>query len=251
MIALLRALAALATLSFPAAAADPALSASSLGDDITKFVIEHPQAALKQVVDFANRREQEVGMNFQFDAQTDEKTVSLEAGGRQLSAEIGDEGACGERFVTVPALRVTASKIEMPGAGRPVVAQRPPSLRLDKMWVLTQDLKSVLAETEVPNQTWPHAVTTAGSVLLELPLGGGAGEWWARLQSKSKYFQGDTPYLLFEMVGGAPHFTDDERYYQPDSEPISNAPKDPKNAYATYLKFKSTHLVVRFSAPCT
>ena len=251
MIALFGALAALAALSFPAAAAGPALSASPLGEDVTKFVIEHPQATLKEVVDFANRREQEVGMNFQFDSRTDGKTVSLDAGGRQLSAEVSDEGACGERFVTVPAVRVTTSRIEMPGAGRPVVAQRPPSLRLDKMWVLTQDLKTVLAETEVPNQTWPHGVTSGGAVLLELPLGGGAGEWWARLQSKSKYFQGDTPYLLFEMAGGAPHFTDDERTYQPDSEPVANAPTDPKNAYSTYLKFKSTHLVVRFSAPCT
>jgi len=237
------------------AATANSLSASPLSQDITRFVMEHPEASLRKVVEFANQRLQEVGMNFLFDAHTDpkDKAVSISAGGRELSADVSEEGACGERFASIPAVRVTKSRIDLPQNGKIVAAQRPASLRLDSMQVLSPDLQSVLADVEVPSETFPHGVTAAGSILLELPLGSGAAEWWShrRAESKAKYFEGESPYLLFEMVAGAPRFAQNEALYVPDTEPLANGPKDPKNAYARYWKSKTTHLVVRFSAPCT
>ena len=237
------------------AAPAASLSASPLSQDVTRFLIEHPETGLRKAVEFANQRLQEVGMNFQFDAHADpkDKSVSISAGGKELSAEISDEGACGERFVSIPAVRVTKARIDLPQNGKIVAAQRTASLHLDSMQVLSPDLRSVLADVEVPSETFPHGITTAGSILLELPLGSGAAEWWSRRrqESKLKYFAGDMPYLLFEMIGGAPRFDPDEKHYLADTEPLANAPKDAKNAYARYWKSKTSHLVVRFSAPCT
>lgn len=242
---------ALPSISF--AAKPNSLERSPLAEDITKFVIAHPEASLQKTVEYANLRLQDVGMNFDFDARIDAKddSVQIDAEGRATSASVEEEGECGERFVPIAAVRITKSTIELPRNGKVVVARRPASLKLDSMQVMSPDLQNVIADVEVPSQAFPRGVTTAGAILLDFPLGGGAQEWWSRLQAKSKYFQGDAPYLIYEMVGGAPRFMDDERLYVNDSEPVSNASTDPKNAYVRYLKFKSTHLVVRFSAPCT
>ena len=146
-------------------------------------------------------------------------------------------GMCGECFLPVPALRVTAGEMTVVADGVTYTLKRPAAFALDEAQLVGSDLKTVLRTWQIPFQTIPVGVSPDGrSLYLDFYEDTGLDE------------------LVLEVSDeGRPRFRVRREVVSAEGESVEEHPTDPLNAYLSFLRFRSggrTH-VVRFSGPCT
>ena len=146
------------------------------------------------------------------------------------------DGPCGECFSSIPALRVTKTEMEIFSGGRHLHLERPPTFYLDQAELVDRSMKRVLRAWQLPYQTAPLGISEDGTRLY-IPLENGPGSLVLEIAEDGK--------VQFRSRAAIP--------LKDEGETIENAPRDRKNAYLGFKRFKAggQTFIVKFSWPCT
>ncbi|HEX6622427.1 MAG TPA: hypothetical protein VF064_01850 [Pyrinomonadaceae bacterium] len=248
----------------PAAAARtngvPRLRPSNILDDLRKRAEGQPRPAPRELAAHANDLLARKGFDYRFDAcemfasakpverdETEQPATVVypyrltreDGGGPILFHLVGeaDGSMCGECYFPLPALRVTKREMFVVADGVRYRLRRPTGFMLDEAHLVDSTLRRVLRTWQMPFQTIPAGISPDGKLLyLSFYDDTGLGD------------------LVLEVSeGGTPRFAVRKDVIEGEGEWIEDHPKDPKNAYLSFMRFRSggrSH-VVRFSGPCT
>lgn len=161
--------------------------------------------------------------------------------GRKTSFQftIGDvnEALCSECWTSIPILQITNKEMTLIAEGERYRVRRPSSFYLDDVQLVDETLKKVLRTWQLPYQAMPTGISADGTKLYV------------------NFYNGlGLDHLVLEVSeNGPPQFRD--RAVIKSSEPklLENHPKDPNNAYLSYMSLRVGEKIYRlkFSAPCT
>ena len=166
--------------------------------------------------------------------------MTLTDGGKtSFRFTIGDsnEALCGECWTSIPILQITNKEMTLIAEGERYRVRRPSSFYLDDVQLVDETLKKVLRTWQLPYQAMPTGISADGTKLY-VNFYNGSG----------------LDHLVLEVSeNGPPQFRD--RAVIKSSEPklLENHPKDPKNAYLSFMSFRVGEKIYRlkFFAPCT
>lgn len=164
--------------------------------------------------------------------------MTLTNGGKTpFQFTIGDEGLCGECWTSIPILQITNKEMTLIAEGERYRVRRPSSFYLDDVQLVDETLKKVLRTWQLPSQAMPTGISADGTKLYV-----------------NFYNELGLDHLVLEVSeSGPPQFRD--RAVIKSSEPklIENHPKDPNNAYLSFMSLRAGEKIYRlkFSAPCT
>lgn len=257
------ALAGLVITAGPAVAQhEEVLQESSFDTVLAEYVTSHPGASLSDVASFASARVLEHGLDYVFDlagGSSGEKLV-LEAGERRLVAAIpnqGELGACGEHWLSIPAVHADVHSIEVVFNGERITVQRPEYLHLNSMVVYTPDQETVITKVDVPWQTLPFGVSRDGNaVLISYALPEETLPWWSEIRKRYPQITLSSPLLLLAVDTSGTHFNGDpDLYVDPYAnnltEQVTGFTGEKASGYLRRVRFKSSGLVVEYQGPCT
>jgi hypothetical protein len=233
------------------------LTSSNLLEDVEKRLHDEPNINAEALANYANGLLTEKGFNYDFEvcdaigrqrlkqstatlAQIPFSSKVLQAKGQPLNLKFVStnpaDGLCGECFSSIPALRVTKTEMEILSGGQHLHLKRPPTFYLDQAELVDRSMKRVLRTWQLPYQTGPVGISEDGRKLY-IPLESGPESLILELSEDGKV----------QFRSRASISVRDE------SETIENTPRDRKNAYLGFKRFKSDGqtFVVRFSWPCT
>jgi hypothetical protein len=237
----------------------PTLRPSNILDEVKRYKERRPGLKPDALARHANTLLARRGFDYRFDAceilptpVTDDPVRRRASGsgtlryefsrtdGRGVSFDVIFEeegGMCAECFLALPALRVTKREMTLVSGGAVYELKRPASFSLDEAHLVGADLKTVLRTWQLPYQTIPVGVSPDGKSLYV------------------DFYEADNlDGLVLEISeDGRPSFRVKSEAAAGDGEWIEDHPKDTKNAYLSFKRFRAggrTH-VVRFSAPCT
>jgi len=240
----------------------PKIRASDILEDLLKRKKERPRTSPRELAAYGNALLRKKGYDYSFDACDILKVNGKEgesntpttgtlvnypykletAGGRALTFGIlsrDDEGGgmCGECFFDIPALRVTKTEMVVLAGGSWQRLRRPKEFVLDEAALVDKTLRRTLRTWQMPFQTVPSGISSDGSKLyVEFYEGMGPNE------------------LLLELSGdGTLKFRARKEVNLGKGESIEDLPKDPNNAYLSYMRYKTggKTYIVKFSGPCT
>ena len=147
------------------------------------------------------------------------------------------ESLCGECWASVPSLQVTNKEMALIAEGKRYRVRRPPSFILDEAQLVDETLKKVLRTWQLPYQAVPIGISADGTKL---------------------YLDFYTDYELDHLVlevseNGPPQFRDRAVIKSTEGKSIEDHPKDPTNAYLSFVSFRvgEKSYRIKFSAPCT
>jgi hypothetical protein len=233
------------------------ITSSSLLEDVQRKLQEEPNIPLEKLAEYANRLLAEKGLNYDFEVceaigpkrfkktpdtlsqisysypmrQTDGHLINL-----QFVSTNPADGLCGECFSSIPAQRVIKSEMEILSNGQRLRLKRPLSFNLDQAELVDQSMKTVSRTWQLPYQTAPVGISEDGMRLF-IPLESGPEALILELSEDGRVqFRARTAVAL-----------------QGEGETIENAPRDRKNAYLGFKRFKAggRTYIVKFSWPCT
>lgn len=240
----------------------PKIRASTVLEDLLEMKRRRPRISPRALAAHGNALLREKGLNYDFNAcdilkangrenaSNTQPTGALltyayrltSADGRSMNFDIlstDDEGGgmCGECFFEIPLLRATKTEMVVHAEGGTFRLRRPKEFFLDEAALVDRSLRRVLRTWQMPFQTVPSGVSPDGSKLYV------------------DFYEGLAPgELTLEMSDdGTVKFRARNELGLREGEWVKEFPKDPDNAYLSYMRFKSggkTH-IVKFSGPCT
>ena len=147
------------------------------------------------------------------------------------------ESLCGECWSSIPSLQVTNKEMTLLAEGKRYRVRRPPLFYLDDVQLVDETLKKVLRTWQLPYQTIPVGISVDGTKLYV-----------------EFYNDFELEQLVLELSeNGPPQFRERAVIKSSEGKTIENHPKDPKNAYLTFMSFRAGEQTyrIKFSAPCT
>jgi hypothetical protein len=233
------------------------LSRSNILSKVSERSKKQPSLTPKELALYANGLIEKGGFDYSFDVcDAFKKTKGISSatsasarsyrmrltGGRKLTFRfiVGspEDSLCGECWSEIPSLQVTKREMLLVAKGKRYRVNRPASFLLDEAELVDGTMKKVLRTWQLPYQAVPIGVSADGTKLyLDL------------------YTEYELEGLVLELseTGGIQFLDRDEVQLQSEGKWIENHPKDPGNAYLSYMRFQvgERYYIVRFSAPCT
>jgi hypothetical protein len=233
---------------------------SNILDNVRNKMKKQPNISPKELVAYANKLLEEKGFDYNFDvceaigsnrlrrissaspsrisysykmAQSVGRNITL----RFISENPGD-APCGECFSPIPSLQVTKQEMLIVSGGQRYRLKRPAVFGLDEAELVDETMKKVLRTWQLPYQTIPVGISPDGTKLyLEF------------------YVEHEIDTLVLELSenGSAQFKVRSDVDLLHEGEWVENHPKDPTNAYLSFLRFYGggKSYVIKFSAPCT
>jgi hypothetical protein len=240
----------------------PKIRAATVLEDLLERKKQRPRTSPRELAAYGNALLREQGFNYMFDAcdilkangrdgeSNSPSTGALltyaykltRADGRRMNFDILSHdneggGMCGECFFAIPALRVTKTEMVVRAEGGTYRLRRPKEFVLDDAALVDRSLRRVLRTWQMPFGTAPSGISPDGMKLyVDFYKGLAPGE------------------LLLELSDdGTVKFRARDEVRMPEGEWITDFPKDPRNDYLSYLRFKTggKTYVVKFTGPCT
>ena len=231
------------------------VSPSNILSDIADRKKKQPGITSKELAAYANELLEKKGFDYEFDAcdllsARDRKSttpsfhkrynVSL-TGGQKLRLDFDvlnpEESMCGECWVHIPSRQVTEHEMHLTAEGKSYRVRRTPAFSLDEAQLVDSSLKKVLRKWVVPFQIVPTGISADGTKLYL--------EHWS---------QDPADGLVLELSeDGRLAFRERAGLELKEGTWIEDFPKDPNNAYLSYMKFEvgNKTYIIRFTAPCT
>lgn len=240
----------------------PKIRATTILEDLLKRKKERPRTSPRALAAYGNALLRSKGYDYSFDACDILKAngVDVESNkpptgklvtykykleqlsGRALTFGIlsrDDEGGgmCGECFFEIPALRVTKTEMVVLADGGWRRLRRPKEFALDEAALVDESLRLTLRTWQMPFQTIPSGVSADGS----------------KLYVEFHTDRGPEGLLLELSDDGTLKFRARRDVPLSEGEWVKNFPKDPKNDYLSYVRFKTggKTYVIKFTGPCT
>ena len=148
-----------------------------------------------------------------------------------------DSALCGECWSEIPSVQVRKKELTLIAEGKRYRVRRPPSFNLDEVELVDETLKNVLRTWQLPYQTIPAGISADGTKL---------------------YLDFYTDFKLEQLVleiseNGPPQFRERAVIKSSEGKTIENHPKDPRNAYLSFMSFNVGEKTyrIKFSGPCT
>lgn len=240
----------------------PKIRAATVLEDLLERKRQRPRTSPRELAAYGNALLREQGFNYMFDAcdilkangkegessspptgallsyaykltRSDGRGVSFDI----LSRDAEGGGMCGECFFEIPALRVTKTEVVVRAEGVTYSLRRPKEFVLDEAALVDQSLRRVLRTWQMPFETAPVGVSPDGTKLYV------------------DFYDGLAPdELLLELSDdGTAKFRARREVGLSEGEWIKDFPKDPRNDYLSYMRFKAggKTYVVKFNGPCT
>lgn len=241
-----------------AEADEEALEPSTLRAAVSDYVRRHPEATLAEVAEAANALLPQHGLNFILDWMGEKSDASRQltfiGAKRKFSTTIPGniyQGPCGERWVTVPALRVDKSWIDIVYRGEIVRVKRPDSLHLDKATTYRGDGSTRIRTLELPLDVVRGVGADGRTVLVWFGLGEELTPWWQSARAANASIDDPYPMLLIEIGEDVPVFVGDAARYGGEAvEYIEDFPEMEEISYLRRRRFGNSGLIVEYPAPC-
>jgi len=228
------------------------LTPSKVLDEVSEKRKAQPSLTPLELADYANKLIEEKGFDYDFDVcgaitkpqleseSTHSYRMHLSSGGTLIfsfTVAAAMESLCGECFSDFPSLSVTRRQMTLIVEGRRYRVNRPASFLLDEAELVDETMRKVLRTWQLPYQTVPLGVSADGTKLYV------------------DVYQDGVEGLVLELSeDGLIQFrARSETQLQGEGTEIEKHPKDPKNAYLSFMEFQAggKKYIVRFSAPCT
>ena len=232
------------------------VSSANILEELAQRKKSQPAITSKELAVFANQLVEKHGFDYMFDVcdilpkavtRTDTRTdtaasyaLSLTNGQKRsfkFNVAGDDGGMCGECMSLVPNAQVTKTQMVLVADGKRYRVQRPAAFILDEVELVDAGMKKVQRTWQLPFQTIPAGISPDGSKL---------------------YLNFWTDYKLDGLVlelseNGRLAVRDRSEVRMIEGKVIEDHPKDPNNAYLTFIRFSSRDktYIIRFSAPCT
>ena len=232
------------------------VSPSDLVQELAQRKKNQPTITPKELAVFANQLLEKRGFDYSFDvcdilpkadARNGNRTDTTASyalsltNGKQHSFKFNvagaDGGMCGECMSLVPSAQVTKTQMVLVADGKRYRVQRPASFILDEVELVDGEMKTVQRTWQLPYQTIPVGISRDGTKLY-----------------LNFYTQYEVDGLLLELTEkGGLVFRDRSEVRMIEGKVIEDHPKDPNNAYLTFIRFSAGDkaYIIRFSAPCT
>ncbi len=162
-----------------------------------------------------------------------------------VEVEVSPAEMCGERLAILPLSRLTHSEMDVVSGGSAYRLRRPASFGLESMSLVDEAMKKKLRTWELPFVTKPSGISPDGKTVyyppdlsmyrsptaVEAPL-------WQELPPPTTSATGYSE-LMLAASGGIYSFADANFVLAGErSEIITNAPPNPKDAYAEFQRFQ-------------
>jgi len=182
--------------------------------------------------------------------------------GKSLEIEVGVSSAqaCGERLALLPLSRLTKLEMDVVSRGATYRLQRPGSFRLESMSLVNAARIEKLRSWDLPFVAKPRDISSDGKTIYLPPdfsmyrsLAAVEAPPWQELPPPTTTVTGYSE-LMLATSGGVYSFADANFVLAGQkSEIITNAPPDPKDAYAGFQRFELGRriFIIRFEGPCT
>lgn len=232
-----------------------AIRPSTIFTDVHNKMKEQPNITAKDLAAYANKLLDKKGFNYAYvvcDLVKHRNDISItprkirsyrmtQANGKKITfkfvVESSMDGMCGECFSYIPSLQVTKKEMLIVSEGKRYRLKRPTAFDLDEVELVDKTMKKVLRTWQIPYQTIPIGISEDGTKL---------------------YLDVNTEYELNALVlelseNGRVQFKARSNVNLQPGEFIKNYPKDPHNAYLSFLQFHAGRksYSIKFSAPCT
>lgn len=235
----------------------PIIRPSTIINEVRDRLKKQPNLSAKELAYYANQLLDYKGFNYEFDVceiiginqpkklpipptvtyshamvQSDGENITL----RFVSEDPGG-APCGECFSPIPSLQVTQQEMVVISEGKRYRLKRPDAFALDEAALVDTTMKKVLRMWQLPYQTVPIGISPDGTKL------------YLELQEQLL----DAIVLELSEEGRLQFKVRNELDLQGKGEGIENHPKDPKNAYLSFIRFRAggKSYIVKYSAPCT
>lgn len=155
----------------------------------------------------------------------------------RFTIENPNEALCGECWTSIPSVQVSKKEMTLIAEGKRYRVRRPPSFTLDEVQLVDETLTKVLRTWQLPFQAMPTGISSDGTKLYV-----------------DFYTGNDLDHLVLELSeNGPPQFRERAVVKSSEGKSIENRPKDPNNAYLSFVSFLVGEKIyrVKFSAPCT
>ncbi len=233
------------------------VTASNILSDVSERKKKQPALTAKELAAFGNDLIEKRGFDYHFDvceilSARDRKSTANFLSARQpvstingretlnlkLSVSNLGDGMCGECWTFIPSRQVSKREIYFVASGKNHRVQRPASFVLDEAELVDAAMEQILRRWQLPYQAVPVGISQDGTKLYV-----------------DFYPDYELDNLVLEVADdGRLAFRDRaEMGLQREGVLISNHPKDPGNAYLSFIRFQAgdKSYIVRFSAPCT
>ena len=243
-----------------------------------KKIEAQPNISAEQITAFANLILEKRGYDYSFDvcefltftksnaiSKRDEaygtflyRAPFFQMDGEKLTVQFssGEAAPCGECFTEFPVHKLSATEIHTLVGGKMYHFKRPKQFVLDKMDLMDATMKKVIRSWEIPVQSFPTAISEDGKTLY---LGtdfteadAAAGRW--HLWKEGEKPKQEYPSALLAFSSEGMRFVVAKPILaRQKSEEIKKHPKDPKNDYLMFRRFRvaTKSYIIRYSAPCT
>lgn len=235
----------------------PIIRPSNILDAVTNQVKNQPNIPPRELAAYANKLLAEKGFDYEFDVCeiigieqlrrtplpstiTYSYTMTQLVGGKiplRFTSRNPGAGACGECFSQIPILQITQQEMLIVSEGKRYRLKRPADFGLDEAALVDETMKKVLRTWQLPYQTVPEGISADGKKL------------YLALYAE----QLNSIVLELSEDGKAQFKARSDVNLQSGGETIENHPKDPGNAYLTFMRFNvgGKKYIIKFSAPCT
>jgi hypothetical protein len=233
---------------------------SNILTDVSNKMKAQPNVSPKELAAYANKLLEEKGFDYDFDVcevigRNRLKRISSTSPSRitysyKMAQWVGRKitltfisdnpghAPCGECFSPIPSLQVTKQEMLVVSGSQRYRLKRPTAFGLDEAELVDETMRKVLRTWQLPYQTIPVGISPDSTKLyLEF------------------YVEHELDALVLELSenGRAQFKARSDIDLQRKGEWVENHPKDPKNAYLSFLRFYAggKSYVIKFSAPCS
>lgn len=235
----------------------PIIRPSNILNDVSNKMKNQPTISPKELAAYGNKLLAEKGFDYDFDvcevigidrlrrirlpstitySYTMTQLVGPKIPLRFISRNPG-AAACGECFSSIPNLQVTQQEMLVVSEGKRYRLKRPAAFGLDKVALVDETMKKVLRTWHLPYQTVPEGISADGKKL------------YLAIYAE----QLDAIVLELSEDGRVQFKARSDVNLQGEGETIENHPKEPGNAYLSFMRFNvgGKNYIIKYSAPCT
>jgi hypothetical protein len=237
----------------------PAIRPSNILGVVNTKMKKQPKIVPKELAAYANKLLEEKGFDYHFDVcgvlETRKRTRGIsstlgriqsytmtQTNGKKirfkLAVEGSEEALCGECWSQIPSLQVTRKQMLVVSGNRRYRLKRPAAFVLDEAALVDGTMTNVLRTWQLPYQSVPVGISPDGTKLYM--------EFYVEHEL-------DALFLELSEDGRVRFKARNEVDLRSKGEWIEVFPKDPTNAYLSYMRFHTagnSH-IIKFTAPCT